>query len=220
MVIGRRSLLWTLAAGTLPAQTDKTTLGLKEVLTVGLNNAVNLTGRVDGFFRNEAIKILMPPKLQPLVRGLQMIGMGAKIDEFVLSMNRAAERAAPLAKPIFGNAIKTINFDDARGLLTGGETAITDFFRKKTYDPLAVAFRPPVGEALGQVGATRQYNELVGRFQKIPFAGKLEVMNIEEYVVGKALDGLFYMVAQEEKQIRKNPAARVTSVLKDIFGRR
>jgi hypothetical protein len=220
MVIARRSLLWTLAAGTLPAQTDMTTLGLKEMLTVGLNNAVNLTGRVDGFFRNEAIKILMPPKLQPLVRGLQMIGMGAKIDEFVLSMNRAAEQAAPLAKPIFGNAIKTINFDDARGLLTGGETAITDFFRKKTYDPLAVAFRPPVGEAMGQVGATRQYNELVGRFQKIPFAAKLEVMNIEEYVVGKALDGLFYMVAQEEKQIRKNPAARVTSVLKDIFGRR
>jgi len=220
MVIGRRSLLWTLAAGTLPAQTDKTTLGLKEVLTVGLNNAVNLTGREDGFFRNEAIKILMPPKLQPLVRGLQMIGMGPRIDEFVLSMNRAAEQAAPLAKPIFGNAIKTINFDDARGLLTGGETAITDFFRKKTYDPLAVAFRPPVGEAMGQVGATRQYSELVGRFQKIPFAGKLEMVNIEEYVVGKALDGLFYMVAQEEKQIRKNPAARVTSVLKDIFGRR
>jgi hypothetical protein len=220
MVIARRSLLWTLAAGTLPAQTDKTSLGLKEVLTVGLNNAVDLTGRLDGYFRNEAIKIQMPPKLQPLVRGLQMIGMGKKIDEFVLSMNRAAEKAAPLAKPIFGNAIKTINFDDARGLLTGGETAITDFFKKKTYDPLAVAFLPPVTEAMGQVGATKQYNELVGRFQKIPFASKIETVNIEQYVVGKALDGLFYMVAQEEKQMRKNPAARVTSVLKDIFGRR
>ncbi len=192
MVIERRSLLWTLAAGTLPAQSDKAALGLRDVLTVGLNNAVNLTGRVDGFFRNEAIQVLMPPKLQPLVRGLQMIGMGPRIDEFVLSMNRAAEQAAPLAKPIFGNAIKTINFDDSRGLLTGGETAITDFFRRKTYDPLAVAFRPPVGEAMGKVGATRQYNELVGRFQKIPFAGKLEMVNIEEYVVGKALDGLFY----------------------------
>ena len=166
-------------------------------------------------------------------------------------MNRAAEQAAPLAKPIFGNAIKTIHFDDARDLLTGGETAITDFFRKKTCDPLAVAFRPPVGEVMGQVGATRQYNELVGRFQKIPFAGKLAMVNIEEYVVSKALDGLCateeraqrtrfgpaggassspvgdvptrpvrYMVAQEEKQIRKNPAARVTSVLKDIFGKR
>lgn len=220
MVIARRSLLWTLAAGTLPGQTDKTTLGLKEVLTVGLNNAVNLTGRVDGYFRNEAIKILMPPKLQPLVRGLQMIGMGKKIDEFVLSMNRAAEKAAPLAKPIFANAIKTITFDDARGLLTGGETAITDFFKKKTYDPLAVAFLPPVTEAMGQVGATKQYNELIGRFQKIPFASKIETVNIEQYVVGKGLDGLFYMVAQEEKQMRKNPAARVTSVLKDIFGRR
>ncbi len=220
MVIGRRSLLWTLAAGTLPAQMDKTSLGLKEVLTVGLNNAVDLTGRLDGYFRNEAIKILMPPKLKPLVRGMQMIGMGKKIDEFVLSMNRAAEKAAPLAKPIFANAIKTINFDDARGLLTGGETAITDFFKKKTYDPLAVAFLPPVTESMGQVGATKQYNDLVGRFQKIPFASKIETVNIEEYVVGKGLDGLFYMVTQEEKQMRKNPAARVTSVLRDIFGRR
>lgn len=220
MVIGRRSLLWTLAAGSLPAQPDKTSLGLKEVLTVGLNNAVDLTGRLDGYFRNEAIKILMPPKLQPLVRGLTMIGMQKKIDEFVLSMNRAAEKAAPLARPIFANAIKTINFDDARGLLTGGDTAITDFFKRKTYDPLAVAFRPPVTEAMGQVGATRQYNDLIGRFQRIPFASRIETVNIEEYVVGKGLDGLFYMVAQEEKQMRKNPAARVTSALKDIFGRR
>jgi len=220
MVIGRRSLLFMLAGGVAPAQFDKTSLGLKEVLTVGLNNAVDLTGRLDGYFRNEAIKILMPPKLQPVVRGMRMIGMGGKIDEFVLSMNRAAEKAAPLAKPIFANAIKTINFDDARGLLTGGDTAITDFFKKKTYDPLAVAFLPPVTEAMGQVGATKQYNDLIGRFQKIPFASRIETVNIEEYVVGKGLDGLFYMVAQEEKQMRKNPAARVTSVLRDIFGKR
>jgi hypothetical protein len=220
MVIGRRSLLFVLAGGVAPAQFDRTSLGVKEVLTVGLNNAVDLTGRLDGYFRNEAIKILMPPKLKPVVRGMQMIGMGRKIDEFILSMNRAAEKAAPLAKPIFANAIKTINFDDARGLLTGGETAITDFFKKKTYDPLAVAFLPPVTEAMGQVGATKQYNDLIGRFQKIPFASRIETVNIEEYVVGKGLDGLFYMVAQEEKQMRKNPAARVTSVLRDIFGKR
>jgi hypothetical protein len=220
MVIARRSLLWSLAAGLAPAQFDKTSLGLKEVLTVGLNNAVDLTGRLDGYFRNEAIKILMPPKLKPLVRGMQMIGLGKKIDEFVLSMNRAAEKAAPLARPVFANAIRTINFDDARGLLTGGDTAITDFFKKKTFDPLTVAFRPPVAEAMGQVGATRQYNDLVARFQKIPLANRIETVNIEEYVVGKALDGLFFVVAQEEKQMRKNPAARVTSVLRDIFGKR
>ena len=203
----------------MPAQTDRTSLGLKEALTIGLNAAVDLTGRLDGYFRNESIKILMPDKLKPLVNGLSMIGMRGKVDQFVMTMNRATEQAAPLARPIFANAIKTFNFNDARGLLAGGDTAITDFFKNKTKDPLALAFRPPVVEAMGQTGATKQFNDLIGRYQKLPFANK-DVVNIEDYVVGKALDGLFYMVAQEETKMRKNPAARVTSVLKEVFGRR
>jgi Protein of unknown function (DUF4197) len=219
MVIHRRSFLWTFSVGIVPAQTDRTSLGLKEALTIGLNTAVDLTGRLDGYFRNEAIKILMPDKLKPLVNGLSMIGMRGKVDQFVMTMNRAAEQAAPLARPIFANAIKTFNFNDARGLLAGGDTAITDFFKNKTKEPLAVAFRPPVVDAMGQTGATKQFNDLIGRYQKLPFANK-DVVNIEDYVVGKALDGLFYMVAQEETKMRKNPAARVTSVLKEVFGRR
>lgn len=220
MVTARRSFLLVAAAGALPGQTDRTSLGLKEALTVGLNNAVNLTGRLDGYFKNEAIKILMPEKLQPLAKGLMLIGMRPKIDEFVLAMNRAAEAAAPLAKPIFADAIKTFSFGDAKALLSGSETAITDFFERKTKEPLTVAFRPPVVDAMAKAGATRQYQELVGRFQKIPFAARLEQFNLEDYVVGKALSGLFYMVAQEEKQIRRNPAARVSSVLRDVFGKR
>ena len=219
MVIYRRSFLWTLTVGIVPAQTDRTSLGLKEALTIGLNAAVDLTGRVDGYFRNEAIKILMPRKLKALVNGLTMIGMRGKVDQFVMTMNRAAEQAAPLAKPIFAEAIKTFNFNDARGLLAGGDTAITDFFKNKTKEPLSVAFRPPVEEAMGQTGATTQFNDLIGRYQKLPFANK-DVENIEDYVVGKALDGLFYMVGQEETKMRKNPAARVTSVLREVFGRR
>jgi len=219
MVIYRRSFLWTLTVGIVPAQTDRTSLGLKEALTIGLNAAVDLTGRVDGYFRNEAIKILMPRKLKALVNGLTMIGMRGKVDQFVMTMNRAAEQAAPLAKPIFAEAIKTFNFNDARGLLAGGDTAITDFFKNKTKEPLSVAFRPPVEEAMGQTGATKQFNDLIGRYQKLPFANK-DAVNIEDYVVGKALDGLFYMVAQEESKMRKNPAARVTSVLREVFGRR
>lgn len=217
MVIRRRWLLWSLAAGALPAKTDRTSLGLKEALTIGLNTAVDLTGRLDGYFRNEAIKILMPEKLKPLVNGLNMIGMRRKVDQFVMTMNRAAEQAAPLAKPIFADAIKTFNFNDARGLLSGGDTAITDFFKNKTKEPLAFAFRPPVVDAMGQTGATKQFNDLIGRYQTLPFARK-NVVNIEDYVVGKALDGLFYMVAQEETKMRRNPAARVTSVLREVFG--
>ena len=219
MVIYRRSFLWSMTVGIVPAQTDRTSLGLKEALTIGLNAAVDLTGRVDGYFRNEAIKILMPRKLKALVNGLTMIGMRGKVDQFVMTMNRAAEQAAPLAKPIFAEAIKTFNFNDARGLLAGGDTAITDFFKNKTKEPLGVAFRPPVVEAMGQTGATKQFNDLIGRYQKLPFTNK-DAVDIEDYVVGKALDGLFYMVAQEESKMRKNPAARVTSVLREVFGRR
>jgi len=219
MVIYRRSFLWSMTVGIVPAQTDRTSLGLKEALTIGLNTAVDLTGRLDGYFRNEAIKILMPQKLKALVNGLTMIGMGGKVNQFVMTMNRAAEKAAPLAKPIFADAIKTFNFNDARGLLSGGDTAITDFFKNKTKEPLGVAFRPPVVEAMGQTGATKQFNDLIGRYQKLPFANK-DAVDIEDYVVGKALDGLFYMVAQEETKMRKNPAARVTSVLREVFGRR
>ncbi len=219
MVIDRRSFLCILTAGVAPAQSDRTSLGLKEALSIGLNTAVDLTGRLDGYFRNEVIKILMPDKLKPLVNGLTMIGMRGKVDKFVMAMNRAAEQAAPLAKPIFADAIRTFNFNDARGLLAGGDTAITDFFKNKTQEPLAFAFRPPVVDAMGQTGATKQFNDLIGRYQKLPFASK-NVVNIEDYVVGKALDGLFYMVAQEETKMRKNPAARVTSVLREVFGRR
>lgn len=219
MVIYRRSFLCSVAVGILPAQSDRISMGLKEALTVGVDSAVDLTGRFDGYFRNEVIKILMPPKLKALVNGLTMIGMRGKVNQFVMAMNRAAEQAAPLAKPIFADAIRTLNFNDARGLLSGGDTAITDFFKNKTKEPLSVAFRPPVEEAMGRTGATRQFNDLIGRYQKLPFANK-DVVNIEDYVVRKALDGLFYMVAQEETKMRKNPGARVTSVLREVFGRR
>ncbi len=148
MVICRRSFLAIFTAGIAPAQSDRTSPALKEALTIGLNTAVDLTGRLDGYFRNEAIKILMPEQLKPLVNGLTMIGMRGKVNQFVMTMNRAAEQAAPLAKPIFADAIRTFNFNDARGLLSGGDTAITDFFKNKTKEPLAVAFRPPVVDAM------------------------------------------------------------------------
>jgi hypothetical protein len=197
---------------------DKIVLGLKEALNIGTGNAVTGVGRLDGYFRDAIIKILMPKKLQTIEKGLRTVGYGAKVDEFVMSMNRAAEKAAPQAKSIFIGAIKEMTFDDARRILTGGDTAATTFFKEKTTDRLSSAFRPIIEKAMNEVGATRQYKDLIGRYQAIPFA-KNYAVDIDDYVTGKAIDGLFYYVGEEEKKIRKNPAARVTSILKDVFGK-
>jgi hypothetical protein len=198
---------------------EKVASGLKEALQVGTGNAVQLTGKPDGYFKNKAIKILMPEKLRSLEKGVRAVGYGPQVDEFVLSMNRAAESAAPFAKDIFWGAIKEMTFDDARKILGGNDTAATEYFQAKTSDKLAVAFRPIVEKSMNDVGATRRYKELVGQAQSIPFL-RTQSLDIDEYVVGKALDGLFFVLAEEEKKIRKNPAARVTSLLKEVFGRR
>jgi hypothetical protein len=191
--------------------------GLREALEISTGNAINLTGRIDGFFKNAAIKILMPKQLEPVGKGLRMIGQGRLVDEFVLSMNRAAEKAAPAARKIFVEAIKEMTFDDARRILTGGDTAATQYFRAKTEDRITAAFGPIVEQSMDEVGATKKYKDLMGKFDTIPFA-RTQSVDIDQYVVGKALDGLFYMVGEEEKKIRKNPAARITSILRDVFG--
>ncbi len=197
---------------------EKIVLGLKEALQIGTGTAVTGVGRMDGYFKDAIIKILMPKKLQTIEKGLRMVGYGPKVDEFVLSMNRAAEKAAPQAKSIFIGAIKEMTFDDARKILTGGDTAATTFFKEKTTGKLSTAFRPIVSKAMDEVGATKQYKDLIGRYQAIPFA-KSQALDIDDYVTGKAIDGLFYYVGEEEKKIRKNPAARVTQILKDVFGK-
>jgi hypothetical protein len=192
--------------------------GLKEALKIGTESAVKFTGKLDGYFMNQAIKILMPEKLQTMEKTLRAVGLGPQVDEFILSMNRAAERAAPAAKEIFWDAIGEMTFQDAKKILSGNETAATDYFKAKTTDKLTTAFRPIVGEATNEVGVTRQYKELVGGFQSIPFV-KTETVDIDQYITAKALDGLFYVVAQEEKKIRTDPAARVTDLLKEVFGK-
>jgi len=195
---------------------QKIASGLKEALHVGSANAVALTGKPDGFFKNDAIKILMPPKLHTVERGLRAAGFGTQVDGFVLSMNRAAERAAPLAKDIFWHAITQMSFDDARRILGGGDTAATEYFRAKTSDSLTTAFRPVVDQAMNDVGTTREYNALLGRARSVPFL-HTESLDINAYVVGKALDGLFHVLGEEERKIRKDPAARVTDLLKEVF---
>ncbi len=192
--------------------------GLKEALQIGTENAVNLTGKTDGYFLNLAIKILMPEKLRTFEKGLRAVGYGPQVDEFILSMNRAAEKAAPFAKQIFWDAIGEMTFDDVRKILSGHETAATDYFKGKTTDRLTHIFKPIVSKAMNEVGVTRQYKELVGRYEKIPFVKK-ETFDLDQYVVTKALDGLFYMVGEEEKKIRKDPTARTTELLREVFGK-
>jgi len=191
--------------------------GLKEALQVGTENAVSLTGKTDGYFLNQVIKILMPEKLKTFEKGLRAVGYGPQVDEFVQSMNRAAEKAAPAAKQIFWDAVGEMTFDDARKILSGSDTAATEYFKGKTTNKLTAAFKPVVNKSMNEVGVTRQYKELVGRYESIPFVKK-ESFDLDQYVVTKALDGLFHMVGEEEKKIRKNPTARTTDLLKEVFG--
>ena len=208
--------------GITPPQTSadspKIASGLKQALEVGTRNTVSRVGVVDGYFANAAIKILMPEKLRPLEKGLRLMGKGPEIDAFVLAMNRAAEKAAPGARSIFLTAISQMTFEDARGILTGGDTAATAYFKAKTSGALRGAFQPVVENSMNQVGAVQKYQALTKQFESVPFAKK-EMFDINGYVVGKSLDGLFLVLGEEEKKIRTNPAAQVTPLLKEIFGK-
>jgi len=193
--------------------------GLKQALQVATEKSVSLTGRPNGYFSNAAIKILMPEKLQTVEQGLRMVGYGPQVDQFVLSMNRAAERAAPAAKQIFVDAITSMSFDDAKKILAGGDTAATEFFKTKTTDKLTAAFKPVVDKTMAQTGVVQQYHALIGRFDAIPFA-KSQTFDIDGYVTNKALDGLFHVVGEQEKLIRTNPTARTTELLRDVFAKK
>jgi Protein of unknown function (DUF4197) len=191
--------------------------GLQEALKVGTENAVLQTGTVDGFFKNKAIKILMPKPLQSIEQPLRLVGYGRQIDELVLSMNRAAEKAVPFAKQIFWDAIGQMTFDDARKILNGSDTAATEYFQRKTSTKLHTAFKPTVDNVMHDVGVTEQYNELIGRYKSVPFAQSI-TFDINRYVTERTTDGLFLVVGQEEKKIRTNPTARATDLLKEVFG--
>jgi RNA binding exosome subunit len=199
---------------------DSTTVsGLKEALTIGTGNAVTSVSAANGYFGNQLIKILMPKQLQTVADVLSKVGYQKQVDEFILSMNRAAEKAAPAATSLFVDAIKQMTFDDARKILTGGDTAATEYFKSKTSSKLYDAFKPTISTSMNEVGTTRAYKEMIGKYtSSVPFA-KTESFDLDHYVTTKSLDGLFYMVGQEEKQIRTNPAARVTDLLKTVFGK-
>ncbi|RNC72682.1 MAG: DUF4197 domain-containing protein [Desulfuromonadales bacterium] len=196
--------------------------GLKEALATGTERAVKEVAKPDGYFGNQLIKILLPDKVQNVADILGKVGFQGQVDEFVMSMNRAAEKAAPTAASYFGDAIRDMSVEDAKGILAGGDTAATQFFEKKTRTKLFDAFKPFVTKSMDQVGTARAYKEMIGKYEAVPLASLAGTpsLDLDNYVTDKALDGLFKMVGEEEKKIRTNPAARTTDLLRTVFGSR
>ncbi len=197
---------------------DEIVSGLKEALSVGAQNSSNKLSAVDGFFANAAIKVLMPPEAKKVESTLRSIGMGELVDKAILSMNRAAEDASKSAAPIFVDAIKTMSFQDALGILKGTDTAATSYLKGKTLPALTSAFRPVIEGALQKTDATKYWKDVFETYNKLPTTFKKVNTDLSGYVTERALGGLFYQVAQEEQRIRKDPAARVTETLRKVFG--
>lgn len=196
---------------------DEIINGLKQALEVGTNNAVATVSRTDGYLKNPEIRIPLPENVMKAEKLLRATGFGNQIDEFELSMNRAAERAAPEAKTIFLDAVKQMSFTDARQILDGPDDAATQYFQGKTSGRLQEVFKPITRQAMSEVGVTRSYQSLDDKIKTIPFADQMS-FDLDQYVTDKALNGLYLTLAEEEKKIRQDPAARVTDLLKKVFG--
>jgi Protein of unknown function (DUF4197) len=212
------SLLGEVGGGKQELSLQTIVAGLKEALKVGTRNAVKTTSKTDGYWKSARIRIPMPPELEKMSSTLRKIGLGGKVDEFEKKMNQSAERAAALATPIFIDAIKSMTFNDARNILKGSKTEATDYFRGKTTAPLARVYAPIVRSQMEKVGAVKEYNRLLKRYNAIPLVPKPK-FDLDEYVTRKALQGLFTVVADEERKIRERPAARTTELLRKVFGR-
>ena len=194
---------------------DEIISGLKEAFQVGTERGTQKLSAVDGFFKDAVIKILMPAEAVKVEKTLRNLGMGKQVDNAILSMNRAAEDAAKSAAPIFINAIKQMSFQDALGILKGGDSAATKYLREKTSRELTEAFRPVIENSLTKVNATKYWNTVFTSYNK--FSSDKVNTDLPAYVTEKALAGIFYQVAQEEMKIRKDPVARTSDILKKVF---
>ncbi|WP_447640708.1 MULTISPECIES: DUF4197 domain-containing protein [Chitinophagaceae] len=190
--------------------------GVKDLLSTGLVNSVTVLNQKDAFWKS-AYKILLPEPLNTADNILQKIGMGSISDSAALRMNRAAEAAVGFAKPIFVNAIKQMTLTDAIKLVNGGDNSITNFFREKTHDTLVHAFMPTINTELSKNNATSAYSQVVTKYNAVPFVKKANP-DLSNYVAGKTVDALFDEIGKQEKDIRTNPAAQTTSILKSVFG--
>ena len=196
---------------------DQIVAGLKEALALGAQKSGQKLSTADGFFKDAAVKILMPKEVQEIEKKMRLLGMGKLVDNAVLSMNRAAEDASKAAAPIFLSAIKKMTVTDALTILRGTDTAATGYLRKSTSPELVSAFMPVIEESLKKVEATKHWKDVFGVYNR--FSSKPVETDINAYVTQRALDGIFHYVAEEEINIRKNPAGRVTDILKNVFGK-
>jgi hypothetical protein len=196
--------------------TEEVVAGLKEALVIGAQNSTELTSKTDGYFLNPEIKIPFPPEIDEVQTRLHQLGLNKLVDDFNLSINRAAEQAAIKAKPLFVNAVKEMTVEDGWNILKGDDDAATKYLRKTTSSELEQEFRPIIQSALESVNATKYYEDLTTAYNRIPLVTKVDT-DLTGYVTGKALDGLFIMVAKEEAKIRQDPVARTTDLLKRVF---
>lgn len=192
-------------------------MGLKEALKVGINKGADSASQINGFFLNPKIKIPFPPEVQKVENALRKVGLGSEVDKFVVSLNRGAEEAAKEAKPIFVNAIMSMNFSDAWAILRGDKNAATMFLKRTTTAALIEKFSPVVERALQKTQATKYYTDLATTYNTLPFTQKVNP-DLKGYATQKAIDGLFILVEEEEARIRENPLARTSEILKRVFG--
>jgi hypothetical protein len=197
---------------------DDIVKGLKAALSVGSNNAGESASKLDGFYRNEKINIPFPPEINNVKTSVENMGLKPQVTKFVETLNRAAEEAAKEAAPIFVNAITTMNISDGMNILNGGDKAATTFLEDKTTSELKTKFEPIVKKAIEKVQLTKYWNPVVSNYNKVPFVKKVNP-DLEAYVLERAISGMFTLVAEEEAKIRNNPAARVSDILKKVFGK-
>ena len=199
-----------------PLTTAEVAEGLKEALIKGISSGSDLASQVDGYFKNPEIKIPFPPEVKKVEDKLRQIGLGNEVDKFVMTLNRGAEDAAREAKPIFITAIKAMTIQDAWGILKGEPDAATQYLKRTTSVQLHEKFKPVIQNALNKVNATKYYGDIINTYNQIPFVQDVNP-DLNEYATQKAMEGLFVMIAKEEKNIRENPAARTTELLQRVF---
>lgn len=191
--------------------------GVRAALQRGALSAVSLLGRPDGFLGNPQVRIPLPSGLEEASRVLKLTGQSARVDELITAMNRAAEAAVPLAKPLLLDAVRSMSVEDALRVVQGGETSVTEFFAGKTREALGVKFLPIVTRATERVSLTQKYNALAGSVARLGLI-KQEDATIQQYVTRKALDGLYFMIGEEEKKIRRDPVGTGSAILRKVFG--
>ncbi len=192
--------------------------GIREALNQGVGRGIGFLNKPDGFFGNEAYKLFLPPDAKKIENALRTIGMGNMVDKAILQINRAAEDAVGYAKPIFVDAIKAMTIMDAINIVRGSNDAATNYFRQKTTDKLITAFTPSIKNSLEKLNATKYYADVVSAYNKLPTTFNKINPDLPSYVVGKSVDALFDQIAKEEANIRENPVARTTEILKKVFG--